>query len=44
MESIYVAIDTVDVEISCHPVHIVAETAMTTYLLHFTMPTAWQQP
>ena len=29
-KSIYVATDTVDVEISCHPVHIVAETDMTT--------------
>ena len=44
MESIYVATDTVDVQISCHPVQMVAETAMTTYLLHFIVPTVWQRP
>ena len=44
MENIYLAFDTVDVEISCHQVQMVAETAMTTYLLHFAVPTVWQQP
>ena len=44
MENIYVETDTVDVEISCHQVQMVAETAMTTYLLLFTVPTMWQQP
>ena len=43
-KSYCVATYTFDREISCHPMHIVAETAMTTYLLHFIMPTAWQQP
>jgi hypothetical protein len=35
MEIIFVANDTVDQEISCHPVQIIAETAMAAFILHF---------
>ena len=40
--TIQVATDIVDVQISCHPVQLVAETAVTIDLLHFTIPTVWQ--
>ena len=40
--TIHVATNTVDVQISCHPVQLVAETAVTTDLLHFTIHTVWQ--
>ena len=40
--TIHVVTDIVDVQISCHPVQLVAETAVTTDLLHFTIHTVWQ--
>ena len=39
--TIQVAIGTLDVHISCRPVQLAAETALTTDLLHFTIYTVW---
>ena len=39
--TIHVATGIVDVRISCRPVQLVAETALTTNLLHFTIHTMW---
>ena len=40
--SIQVATGTFEVHISCRPVQLAAETALTTDLLHFTIHTVWQ--